>query len=82
MPNGDIVTGSSDGIVRVFSRSQERWASAEDLKTYDDQIASQALPSQLIGDVRKSDLPGPEALTEPGLTSSHAVCNGNNREQV
>jgi len=66
MPNGDIVTGCSDGIVRVFSRSEDRWASAEDLKAYSDQVASQALPSQVVGDVKKSDLPGQEALTEPG----------------
>lgn len=32
MSNGDIVSGSSDGIVRVFSESEERWADAEDLK--------------------------------------------------
>lgn len=32
MPNGDIVSGSSDGLVRVFSESEDRWADAEDLK--------------------------------------------------
>ena len=69
MPNGDIVTGCSDGVVRVFSAVEERWASAEDLKTYDDQVASQALPSHQIGDVKKSDLPGPEALSAPGESS-------------
>lgn len=78
MPNGDIVTGCSDGIVRVFSRSEDRWASADDLKAYDDQIASQALPSQLVGDVKKSDLPGPEALAESGLSFSNAAYNDNN----
>ena len=67
MPNGDIVTGSSDGVVRIFSESEERWASTEDLKAFDDQVASQALPSQQVGDVKKSDLPGTEALSEPGL---------------
>jgi phospholipase A-2-activating protein len=67
MPNGDIVSGSSDGIVRVFSESEDRWASAEDLKIYDDQVASQALPAQTIGDVKKSDLPGSESLAEPGM---------------
>jgi phospholipase A-2-activating protein len=71
MPNGDIVTGCSDGVVRVFSAVDERWASAEDLKTYDDQVASQALPSQQIGDVKKSDLPGPEALSAPGGSPWH-----------
>lgn len=71
-PNGDIVSGCSDGIVRVFSESEDRWASAEDLKIYQDQVASQALPSQQVGDVKKADLPGPEALAEPGGPSLFA----------
>ncbi|KAH9483874.1 Protein DOA1 [Psilocybe cubensis] len=66
LPNGDIVSGCSDGVVRVFSEAEERWASAEVLKAYDDQIASQALPLQQVGDVKKSDLPGLEALKTPG----------------
>lgn len=32
MPNGDIVSGSSDSVVRVFSESKERWASEADIK--------------------------------------------------
>lgn len=66
MPNGDIVSGCSDGVIRVFSEAEERWASSEELKAYDDMVASQALPSQQVGDVKKSDLPGPEALNVPG----------------
>ncbi|KAI0063399.1 phospholipase A-2-activating protein [Artomyces pyxidatus] len=66
MPNGDIVTGASDGSVRVFSEVEERWAPADELKAFDDQVASQALPSQQIGDVKKSDLPGLDALFVPG----------------
>lgn len=68
MPNGDIVTGASDGVVRIFSEVEERWASPQELKTFDDQVASQALPAQ-IGDVKKSDLSGPEALSIPGMHS-------------
>ena len=45
MPNGDIVTGSSDGVVRIFSSAEERWASANKLKEYEELVASQALPS-------------------------------------
>ncbi|KAG6868823.1 hypothetical protein C0993_009705 [Termitomyces sp. T159_Od127] len=66
MPNGDIVSGCSDGVVRVFSASKERWASEEDLKEYDAKVANTALPSQQVGDVKKSDLPGLEALNSPG----------------
>jgi phospholipase A-2-activating protein len=71
MPNGDIVTGASDGVVRVFSEVEERWTSPQELKAFDDLVASQALPSQQVGDVRKSDLPGPEALSIPGMFSFH-----------
>jgi len=69
MPNGDIVSGCSDRIVRVFSASEERWASEGDLKAYDDMVAGQALPAQQVGDVQASSLPGLEALNSPGGTS-------------
>lgn len=69
MPNGDIVSGCSDGIVRVFSESQDRWASAAELGAFEDLIASQAIPSQQVGDVKKSDLPSPDALLHPGWRS-------------
>ncbi|KAF8623553.1 hypothetical protein AX15_006324 [Amanita polypyramis BW_CC] len=69
MPNGDIVSGCSDGVVRVFSESEERWASKAELKEYDAQVASQALPAQQMGDIKKSDLPGIEALGNPGKKS-------------
>ena len=73
MPNGDIVTGCSDGVVRVFSTHEEHWAPADQLKAYDDLVASQALPAQQVGDVKKSDLPGPEALVEPGVPGSNVA---------
>ncbi|KAG8217652.1 WD-40 repeat-containing protein [Butyriboletus roseoflavus] len=66
MPNGDIVSGCSDGVIRVFSNSEDRWASEADRKAFEDQVSNQALPSQQVGDVKKADLSGPEALVTPG----------------
>lgn len=66
MPNGDIVTGCSDAIVRIFSADLSRQLPGSELKAYDDQVASQALPAQQVGDVNKADLPGLEALSTPG----------------
>jgi hypothetical protein len=43
MPNGDIVSGTSDGVVRVFSNTEERWASEGEIKAYEDQVSSQTL---------------------------------------
>jgi phospholipase A-2-activating protein len=65
-PNGDIVSGCSDGIVRVFSASEERWTSQAELTEYETKVATQALPAQVVGNVKKSDLPDLEALTTPG----------------
>ncbi|RPA83343.1 PFU-domain-containing protein [Ascobolus immersus RN42] len=65
--NGDIVSGASDGVVRVFSRSPDRWADAETLKKYDDILAASAIPSAQVGEMPdKEQLPGPEALSIPG----------------
>ena len=69
MPNGDIVSGCSDGIVRVFSASEGRWETQAELTEYEAKVAKQALPAQVVGNVKKSDLPGPEALTTPGQLS-------------
>ncbi|PVF95555.1 PFU-domain-containing protein [Serendipita vermifera] len=82
MPNGDIVSGCSDGIVRVFSESEERWAPADQLKLYDDTIANQALPTQQLGDVNKANLPGTEALSQPGKKDGQVIMvrNGNTVE--
>lgn len=66
MPNGDIASGCSDHTVRVFSRAEDRWLPAPDLKAFDDEVASQAIPAHQVGDVKTSDLPGPEALLQPG----------------
>ncbi|KAK7485283.1 hypothetical protein BaRGS_00023534 [Batillaria attramentaria] len=65
LPNGDLVTGASDGVMRVFTTSSDRMASAEDQKAFEDLVASSAIPTQL-GDINKEDLPGPEALLNPG----------------
>ncbi|CCO26384.1 Ubiquitin homeostasis protein lub1 [Rhizoctonia solani AG-1 IB] len=73
MPNGDIVTGCSDGVVRVFSRNESRWANAEAIQAFENQVASQAIPSESIGDVKKTDLPGPEALERPGNKDGQVI---------
>ncbi|KAI0075270.1 phospholipase A-2-activating protein [Panus rudis PR-1116 ss-1] len=66
MPNNDIVTGCSDGVVRVFSTAPDRWASPDEVQAFEQHVASQAIPKQTIGNVKVADLPGPDALLQPG----------------
>ena len=38
LPNGDIVVGSSDGVVRVFTSQPDRYAPEEDLVAFQTQV--------------------------------------------
>jgi len=65
-PDGDVVTGCSDGVARVFTRDAGRVADADAVQAYEAQLASQTTSSQQIGGVDLKTLPGEEALLEPG----------------
>ncbi|XP_069818093.1 phospholipase A-2-activating protein isoform X3 [Dendropsophus ebraccatus] len=68
LENGDIVVGSSDGIIRVFTESQERMASAEELQAFEDELSQAVIDPKTgdLGDIKTEDLPGKEHLSEPG----------------
>jgi phospholipase A-2-activating protein len=45
LANGDIVSGGSDGVVRVFTVADDRAADAAAVQEYDEAVASHAIPS-------------------------------------
>jgi len=70
LKNGDIIVGSSDGVTRVFTSVEERFAPADVLKEFEDEVANQAIPAASnldLGEIKKDELPGPEALLTPGV---------------
>ncbi|KAM3961586.1 LOW QUALITY PROTEIN: phospholipase A2 activator protein [Aphomia sociella] len=67
LDNGDIVTGSSDGLVRVFTPDPARYADEATLKAFEEDVVKmQAAAQQEIGGFKLSEIPGPEVLLEPG----------------
>jgi len=66
LSSGDIAAGTSDGVVRVFSRDPNRQADATLQQEFEATISATALNSHQIGDIKKTDLPGPDALYVPG----------------
>lgn len=69
LANGDIIVGSSDGVARIFTSADERIAPASVLQEFEDEVANQAIPAAAnldLGDIKKEELPGPEALLRPG----------------
>lgn len=70
---GDIVTGSSDGFARVFTRRPNQVADAETLKEFEESVKSSSIPQQQMGGVNKEKLPGPEFLTSKSGTKDGQV---------
>ncbi|XP_012257921.2 phospholipase A-2-activating protein [Athalia rosae] len=67
LPNGDIVTGASDGIIRIFSANPNRYADPKTLHQYDESVAKTKLNAeQELGGIKISDLPDVKALQQPG----------------
>ncbi|KAF4025312.1 hypothetical protein G4228_017546 [Cervus hanglu yarkandensis] len=66
--NGDIVVGASDGIIRVFTESEDRTASAEEIKAFERELSQATIDSKTgdLGDINAEQLPGREHLNEPG----------------
>ncbi|XP_078425520.1 phospholipase A-2-activating protein isoform X2 [Cetorhinus maximus] len=68
LDNGDIVVGSSDGIIRVFTEAEERTATAEEIQTFENELSSATIDPKTgdLGDININELPGREHLDEPG----------------
>lgn len=73
LPNGDIITGSGDGIVRVFTSSPERQASIAELKAFEEEVANSTLSTGDVGNIKLNELPGREVLYEPGKRDGQNV---------
>ncbi|KAF7533784.1 hypothetical protein G7054_g6753 [Neopestalotiopsis clavispora] len=73
-PNtGDIASGTSDGVVRIFTRHADRVADAETIQSFEDAVKSSSIPQQQMGDINKEKLPGPEFLTQKAGTKEGQV---------
>ncbi|KAE8354825.1 PUL domain-containing protein [Aspergillus coremiiformis] len=71
--NGDIVTGASDRVTRVFSRSEERVASTEVVVQFETSVKESSIPEQQVGNINKEKLPGPEFLQQKSGTKDGQV---------
>jgi phospholipase A-2-activating protein len=66
-PTGDIVAGTSDATVRVFTKDADKVASPDVVEAYNTAVQTrQAEQSKELGGVKVNDLPGPESLMQDG----------------
>lgn len=67
MDNGDIIAGSSDALIRVFTKDPSRTASDDALAAFETAVATRKMEqSKELGGVKVNDLPGPESLLQEG----------------
>ncbi|KAI1524937.1 WD40 repeat [Pyrenophora tritici-repentis] len=71
--NGDIVTGASDKLARIFTRDQSRYAAESEIQQFNDDVKGSSIPQQTVGDINKEQLPGPEFLTQRSGTKEGQV---------
>ncbi|MCO5582716.1 hypothetical protein L7F22_036615 [Adiantum nelumboides] len=66
LPNGDLVTACSDGVVRVWTKDSSRHASLEEMEAYEAHLSAWRTQTKMVSGVKIQDLPGREALLQPG----------------
>ena len=71
--NGDIVSGSSDRVLRVFTRDPERQADPQTIQAFEESVKGSSIPQQQVGEINKEKLPGPEFLTQKSGTKEGQV---------
>lgn len=81
LKNGDIVTGTSDGVVRIFTKDPNRYADEKTLASYTVAVEARARDVKLsLGGVKVNELPGEESLRQkgrPGQTKMVRKSDGN-----
>lgn len=71
--SGDIISGASDGVARVFTRRPERVADKETLKEFEESVKASSIPQQQVGGINKEKLPGPDFLQNKSGTKEGQV---------
>ncbi|KAK9136402.1 hypothetical protein Syun_015732 [Stephania yunnanensis] len=66
--NGDIITACSDGVVRIWTMSEDRVSSSVEIESYASQVSQYKLSRKKVGGLKLDELPGIEALQIPGNT--------------
>ena len=66
LENGDIVSGASDHLVRIFTRADGRKATEEELKVWRAAVEQRTVSAQTMGGVDPNQVKDVTALQQPG----------------
>jgi len=79
LPNGDIVSGASDNIIRIFTRDPERVANEELIKQFEDSVSNFAVSSNGMN-IDKNDIKDKDFLNTPGKKDGQVAMIKNGKD--
>lgn len=71
--NGDFVVGGSDNKLRLFSREESRIAPEQELSEFKESVQQSNIAEQSVDDLKKTDIPGYDALLKPGKQEGSTI---------
>uniref|UniRef100_A0A2H8TP61 Phospholipase A-2-activating protein n=1 Tax=Melanaphis sacchari TaxID=742174 RepID=A0A2H8TP61_9HEMI len=83
LPNTDIVVGSSDGLIRIFSTDSNRQATNEAQAAFQEQVDNvNQVAQKEVGGIKVDSLPGPEVLYSPGKSDGQVIMINENGKPI
>lgn len=70
LANGDIAAGSSDGLIRVFTKAPERVADEAERSRFEEDVKGSV---SAVPDIKEKDMRGEEVLSSPGRKEGEVV---------
>ena len=83
LPNGNLVVACSDGSIRLFTNNEHQMASKSEQEEYERELAQFAIPlktNQAMAQINRTELPGIEALANPGRRDGQTLMINNENE--
>jgi phospholipase A-2-activating protein len=83
LPNNDIVIACSDGTIRIFTQDETRVASKSECEAFEHELSVFAIPTktdETMSKINRSELPGIEALSNPGRKDGQTIMINNENE--
>lgn len=74
--DNDIVVGSSDNIIRVFTQDPSKFADPQQLEQFEKSVESSAIAEQSV-DINRTDVPGYERLEMAGTEGQTVMVKNN-----
>ena len=83
LPNGNLVVACSDGTIRLFTQNEKQMANSSEIEEYERELGQFAIPlkaNEAMSQIKRTELPGVEALTLPGRRDGQTLMINNGVE--